>query len=263
MKMFIFCKKYLLLQKDKLIIFIFFTLCMTIISLYSHFITGNFIDNLITLGTLDVIIRFCIVFIIVNFSGIIIGYINSIIYAKLRTTMVYELNKDAINHMQNLSLTHTNMIDNAYLSQRVNSDSNELIVFCIMVLQNIINNITMLIIPLIIMIKINWFISLFLIFFLMLYVVLYLFSRNILFRTNYALKEQKDIFFSKLHEQFKYSKLIKLHSIDLTYKLHNAFVSVMYAIIKSQKVNYIFYGADNIVKNFARIILFLSVVFKY
>ena len=45
---------------------------------------------------------------------------------------------------------------------------------------------------------------------------MYILSRNLLYRTNFILKEQRDTFFSKFHDQLKYINLIKLNGIDFT-----------------------------------------------
>ena len=129
---------------------------------------------------------------------------NTITYARLQTDMAYQLNRDIIHHIQNLSLSYSSQTDTAYLVQRINSDSNELITFCMSVMQNIIGNIVILVIPFIIMMTINLIISLFLIGFFILYVIMYILSRNLLYRTNFILKEQRDTFFSKFHDQLKY-----------------------------------------------------------
>ena len=257
MKIFSFCRTYLFAHKFLLAIYILLTLFATAIGMFSPFIIGDFLDNLITVGTFDVVIRFCIIFATISLLGLFIGYINAIMYVKLQANMGYQLNKDTIDHVQNLSLSYTNQTDSAYLSKRINTDSSELITFCISILQSIISNSIMIIVPFIIMITINWLISLFLIGFLILYVVLYLASKNILYRTNYILKEHKDTFFSNLYDQLKYVRFIKLNGIDLVNKLDTIFKRLLDKVIKSQKVNYIVYGLDNTISTLAQIMLFV------
>lgn len=257
MKIFEFCQNYLLSHRFMVVIYLLLTLCAVTTNIFSPFIVGSFLDSLIDNGTFNVVIRFCISFATISLLSILIGYINTITYAKLQTNMAYQLNKDVICHIQSLSLSYSSQTDTTYLIQRINSDSNELVTFCMNVMQNIIGNIVMLVIPFTIMITINQKISLFLIFFFILYIIMYILSRNILYRTNFVLKEQKDTFFSKFHEQLKYIGLIKLNGIDFTDKLQKAFINLLEAFIKGQKVNYLVYGLDNIIKILAQIMLFI------
>lgn len=257
MKIFKFCLKYLLSHKLSVTMYLVFTLCVAITNIMSPLIVAGFLDNLIANGTVNVIIRICISFVIVNAFSILIGYMNTITYARLQTDMAYQLNRDIIHHIQNLSLSYSSQTDTAYLVQRINSDSNELITFCMSVMQNIIGNIVILVIPFIIMMTINLIISLFLIGFFILYVIMYILSRNLLYRTNFILKEQRDTFFSKFHDQLKYINLIKLNGIDFTDKLQRAFKGLLGAFIKGQKANYLVYGLDNMIKILAQVMLFI------
>ncbi len=257
MKIFKFCQRYLLSHKFMIGTYLIFTLCAVATNIISPLIVGSFLDSLIADGTFNVVVRICVRFVIISVLSILIGYMNTIIYAKLQTNMAYELNKDVICHVQNVSLSYSSQVDTTYLVQRINSDSNELVIFCMNVMQNIIGNIAMLVVPFAIMITMNPAISLFLMLFFVLYVIIYMLSRNIFYRTSFVLKEQKDIFFAKFHEQLKYINLIKLNGIDFTEKLQKVFLDLLKVFIRGQKVHYLVYGLDNIVKIFAQVMLFI------
>ena len=114
MKIFKFCLKYLLSHKLSVTMYLVFTLCVAITNIMSPLIVAGFLDNLIANGTVNVIIRICISFVIVNAFSILIGYMNTITYARLQTDMAYQLNRDIIHHIQNLSLSYSSQTDTAY-----------------------------------------------------------------------------------------------------------------------------------------------------
>ncbi|MCL1994789.1 MAG: ABC transporter ATP-binding protein/permease [Defluviitaleaceae bacterium] len=257
MKIFKFCSKYLLSYKLMLAVHIFLVLCIAFIGILSPLITGNFLDSLVEGGTIEVVVRFCIIFAIISISNILIGYISTILHTKLQTNMAYNLNKDTIAHLQNLSLTYTNRIDTAYINQRVSGDSNEVMAFCIKVLQNTISSVMILVIPFAIMITINWFIALLLLIFFALYIFLYVASKKIIYITSYELKEQRDSFLARLHEQIKHIRLVKLQGIDFINKLNTPFSNLMNIVIKNQKINYLVYGLDGFIQTLAQIMLFI------
>lgn len=112
-------------------IYISIILLTTAITILSPYILGDFLDTLIIGADISSVLRFCAIFGGLNVLRILMGYITSIIYVKTQTQMAYDLNMDAVKHVQNLSLSYSNQQDSAYLSKRTNNDANSLITFCI------------------------------------------------------------------------------------------------------------------------------------
>ncbi|MCL2593540.1 MAG: ABC transporter transmembrane domain-containing protein, partial [Defluviitaleaceae bacterium] len=170
MKVFKFCNKYILKYKFSILIYVLLTLIITAISIASPYITGSFLDNLIAGGSLEVVIRFCIIFGSLSLSKILLGYATSLLYIKTQANLSYEINRDTIEHIQNLSLSFIQNSDAAGLNQKVNYDASRVITFCISILQNVIVNVGMFLAPFIILLRINWFVAIILIVFLALYI---------------------------------------------------------------------------------------------
>lgn len=259
MKIFSFCKTYLLQHKFKLSIYIVLSLITTALSILSPYITGNFLDNLIAESNLSVVIRFCIIFGTINILMILLNYLTTIIYTWVQTQMGYELNRDAILHIQRLSLSFINKSDIAYLNQRLNNDANEIVIFCITLLQNVIINFIMFVIPFAILITMNFFISIFLIIFIFIYIGLYFAFKKPLYKTSFLFREVQSKFFSSLFEQLQYIKLIKINSIQpiINERLEKNFKTLIKSTVRYQKINYFFSGLDNFVMIVAQIVLFI------
>jgi len=259
MKIITLCRKYLLQHKLQLSVYIAIIFLSTAISILSPYIIGVFLDNLIAGADLGAVLHFCIIFGGLSLVKIIKGYITAVMNTKMQTKMSYDLNMDAIKHIQGLSLSYINRKDSAYLSQRIGSDSMSLVSFCVSVLQSIISNIILLIVPLVILLIMNWFIAVLMMAFLVLYAILYFAFKMPLYNAGFAFRESQAKFFSKLFEQLKYTKIIKVNSIQeqMNRRADKSFVDFRGTAIQNQKVNYLYSGLDGFISTIAQIILFV------
>ena len=116
---------------------------------------AGFIDNLIYHGNLKVIYGYCVLLVALNIVKLLLCYIQAILNTKLQMNAAYYLNKYAIFHVQNMSVSYIDNTEVAYLHQIINGDANTLISFCLTVIQNIISFFVALVIPLIIMCSID------------------------------------------------------------------------------------------------------------
>jgi len=259
MKIFTLCRPYLLSHKYTLTAYVLIILISTAIAVFTPYIIGGFIDSLVEGADVHVILRFCFIFGGLSLVRIIKGYIIAILNIKMQTKMGYSLNRDTIRHIQSLSLSYANKQDNAYLNQRVNHDSNSLIGFCITVLQSVITNAIILIATLAILFTMNWVVALLMMVFLMVYAMSYFAFKKPLYNAGLAFREAQAGFFSKLFEQLKYIRLIKINSIqpEMNRRADDSFVDFNNATVRNQKVNYLYTGLDGIISTIAQVVLFV------
>jgi len=250
---------YLKSFKIMLIILISLALLIVAVGIYAPYIIGNFLDNLIKGSTIQDVIRFCVLFGSLSLIKIIIGYISTVIQTKVQLQMSYKLNMDIIKHIQSLSLSYCKKIDSAYLVKRLETDSATVISFCISMLRSIITNAFLLIVPFIILMTMNHITTVIMTSFMILYIGLYLLFKKHLYRVNLSFREKYDLFFSKLHEQLKYVKIIKLNSNqrELNNRVDDGFKQYKAITINNTKINYLYTGADDIVSSIAQIALFI------
>jgi len=220
---------------------------------------GDFLDNLIAGADITAVLVFCSIFGGLNILRIVLGYITSIIYVNIQTKMGYSMNMSVIKHVQNLSLTYTNIQDSAYLNQRINSDANELIIFCITILQRVITNTIALVVPLIILLNMNWFVAVLFVGFLTIYIALFILFKKPLYNAGFAFKEAQSKFFAHLYDQLKYIKLVKLNSIqpEMNKRAEKGFNGLLNTAVHNQKINYLYAGMDGFVGTLAQIVLFV------
>mgnify|MGYP000949122865 CR=1 FL=1 len=259
MKIFSFCKQYLLSQKYNIAAYIILTLLSSAIGIISPYIIGSFLDDLVIGAGKSVILRFCITFGGLSILKMIKDYVNSIMYTKMQVQMGYDLNIRVIKHVQSLSLSFINQKDGMYLTQRLNGDSYSLITFCLTTLQGIIMNVILTIVPFVILLTMNWLVTVLMIGFILLYVTLYLTLRGWLYKVGFLFKESQAKFISKLYEQLKHIKLIKINSIqsEMNTRAENSFTDFRETAIYSQKANFVYSSLEGIIATIAQVTLFV------
>lgn len=259
MKIFFFCKPYLLSQKYTIVAYIALTLLSSAIGIISPYVIGNFLDDLVISADKSVIFRFCIIFGGLSILKILKDYITSIMYTKMQVQMGYDLNIRVIKHVQSLSLSFINQKDGMYLNQRFNGDSYNLITFCLTTLQGVITNIILIVVPFVILLANNWLITVLMIGFILVYITLYLALREWLYKAGLVFKESQVKFISKLYEQLKHIKLIKINSIqsELNKRAEDSFTDFKATAIHSQKANFVYSSLDGMIASIAQITLFV------
>jgi len=253
------CKQYLLSYKYKLTIFVIISLVTTSIGIILPFVSGSFLNNLLVGDDRGIILRFCIVFGVLSFAKILIGFITAILRTKIHNRLSFNLNRDSITQIQGQSLYYINQQDNSYLNQRLYQDSNNLMGFSIGVLQSITTNLALFIIPFVILMNINWHVTMLMGGFLMLYVALYFALRKPLYSASFGFKETQAKLISKLYEQLKFAKTIKINSIkhEINQRMDNSFSNFETTAICSQKIYYLYSSLDGFIVSLAQMALFV------
>ncbi|MCL2188710.1 MAG: ABC transporter ATP-binding protein/permease [Defluviitaleaceae bacterium] len=259
MKILTLCKPYLIAHKYALGIYIALTFTTVIITILSPYILGDFIDNLIQGAGVQTILRFCFIFGGLNLVRIIKGYITSLLYVKMHTQMGYDFTKAALQHVQRSSLSYSNKADIAYLNNRITTDANTLIGFSVSVLQSVLTNAVVLVVPFFILFSLNGFIASLMLGFLALYMVLYFACKKKLYEVSFILREKQAKYFSGLLEQLRHIKLIKTHAVqnEINQRADVHFTGFNHAVVRNQKVNYLYSGMDGIISTIAQIVLFV------
>jgi len=230
-----------------------------VVAILTPYVLGSFLDVLVLGANRAVIINFCIVFGGLSLVKIANGYIALILHVKIQTYMSYNLNKDIVKHIQELSLSFINQRDSVYLNKRVNNDASGLIIFCISVLQNLVANTLSILVPFVVLLTINRTVTITMVAFIATYILLYYIFRRAIYRVGLIFREAQDKFFAKLFEQLKYVRFIKINSMQekMFKRADDSFIFFRNSMIKNQKVNYLYSGMDGFISIIAQIVLFV------
>ena len=260
MRVLIFSKPYLLAHRAQLAAYIVVALLATGLSILSPYIIGGFLDSLVSGGGMSAVLRFCAIFGGISVLRIAKGYFTAILYVKMQAKMSWELNRDAIGHIQALSLSYIGKQDSAYLSQRVNGDSGHVIGFSVIVLQGVLSSVLSIAVPFAVLLWLNWRVTISFLVFLVAYVLVYRFFKAALYKASMALAEASNKFFQSLFEQLKYAKLIKADSrqAEINRLADKSFGAMLSATVSRQKTSYMYSSSENVVSAIAQIALFIA-----
>ena len=253
------CRKYLIKNKYCVIWYGFLCLTSSIFSMISPYISGNFIDYLIVADDISKIYQYCFVFFGLFVINQLIGYIVNRVYIKMQTQMGYELNSDVIRHIQRLPVSFLKKQNMAYLNQRVNNDSNQLITFCINIVQGILINSLKLLFSISLLVQFSSNITLLFVAIIGAYALSYKILKKILFEAQFILTEAQTNYFSKLFEQFDNILFVKMQAIYESFlsRLKKEFQNILKVSLQYQKISYLFSSLDSLIMSLAQIGIFI------
>lgn len=255
----LFCSKYMKAQRNKLSLYILLCIFLGLFSLATPYISGDFVDYLISGHSIKNLLQYCFIYFSIAFTSVILGYVNNRLYISLQTRMGFELNRDVIFHIQHLPLSYIETQDSAYQNQRVNNDSNALTTFCISIIQSIVINLVTIILSFAVVCSFDLVIALSLFALIPCYFAIFQVTKKRLYESSFSFKEQQSEFFSKLFDQLSHIKQLKLNAIctEFILRLNYSFERVLQSALRYQKISYIFTGLDSIILSIAHVFLFI------
>ena len=258
-KLFIFSKRYLFMYKWRLFLYIAISVVVGTGTLISPYIIGDFIDQLMNAEDMSFIYRYFAIYASISLSSLGLGYISGRLYIQLQTRIGFALNRDFIQRLQYAPLSFTNRQDKAYLNQRINSDANSLIIFCIGVVQGVLVNMVIIGLAMGLMFFFHPILAVILLGISAIYFTFYALYRQVLYKASHQLQESQSIFFAKLSEQLYNIRFIKLHGLfdHFIGRLNHSFTGLLTSALRHQRASYIFGGLDRLVLIVAQMVLLL------
>lgn len=255
----LFCKKYMKLHSRQLFFYILLCIVLGCFSLATPYVSGNFVDYLITGNSIGNLLQYCALYLSLSLGSVVLGYISNKLFISLQTRMGFELNRDVISHIQHLPLSFIETADTSYLNQKANNDSNALMTFCISIIQSIVINFFTILLSFLVIFSFNPLIAISLFVLIPCYFIVYQILKKKLFTSSFKFKEKQAEYFSKLFEQISHIKQLKINALcsQFVYRLNSSFDHVFHAAIEYQKISYVFTGLDSIILCIAHIFLFL------
>lgn len=250
--------KYLKKYKYKLFIYYLLTLTMSSISIIYPQIIGEFTDVLIG-KDIEALYRYILCFIIFNLINLTFTYISGKLYIYIQAQSSYQFNKDINIHVWNIPLLKSAQYDSAYLADRINSDTNSIIIYSINVIQTILSTIISIIVSSAFMMKVDKTIFVIAIVASALYCSIYLLLREKIYKINRLLMDSKSNFASRIYEQLSNIRSVKIHGaydrnvLRLDESFHNLFSSTL----STYNLNYIYSFFDDFISQLSSIIFFI------
>lgn len=250
--------RYLKKYKYKLLIYYFLTLTMSTISIIYPRIIGEFTDVLVD-KNMSGLYKYILYFTIFNLINLLFTYISGKLYIYIQSQSAYEFNKDINVHVWNIPLLESSKYDCAYLADRINNDTNSIVIFSINVIQTVCSTIISVIVSSMFMIKLDKTIFLIAVIASVLYSTIYILLRKKIYSINRLLMDSKSRFTSRIYEQLVNIRSVKIHGAynknerNLDKSFHDLFSNTLSAY----NLNYVYSFFDDFISQVSSIIFFI------
>lgn len=166
------------------------------------------------------------------------------------------MNEFVLEHVKKLPMKFFKTIDLIYLNQRINNDVNNLTIFFIGLVSDVITNTFTLLFMLYIMLSINKSIIFIVIIITILYIVLFNIMKKKIYFYNVIFQQNQSEYFSKLNEQIYNIKFIKIHVLFnvLRERLKTTFNSLLLSVMKMTKNKLLFNSLESSITSLAQAI---------
>ncbi|WP_278615829.1 ABC transporter transmembrane domain-containing protein [Thomasclavelia spiroformis] len=246
-------------NKLQLFLFIFLSFLKSIIVMIIPLLSGNFIDALIKKPEAVTIYKFGLYFALLNILNLLISYFITILNAKLLCKMSYDLNKIVINKLQHIKISYFTNKNLSYITQKVSTDSNNVVKFILDLATNVIQNLLIVIFAIIILIRIDQEITLLIICLISIFIFIFYFTRKPIYKSTLKYKEEQALFYSKMLEQLEKIRMVKIYNLFNYYskKFKDSFNKLYHVTLVQTKISFVFLSCENIISMIAQISLFI------
>ncbi|WP_350343075.1 ABC transporter ATP-binding protein [Proteinivorax tanatarense] len=247
MKIIKFTMTYVLKYKIYLLIFILLNFVSRALAIFFPYLTGNYIDILITANDFQIVTKITLIIITIGIFNMVSSFAQRYLNVKIQTKAMIDLNFDVLNHLLKMPIRYFENKNSGYLNHRINNDSSVVVNFLLDNLLNIVSNALTIIILFYISFTINVKMTLILIPVFPLYLFLYYIFRKPLYRRNYDLKEKQNIFFSKMNQHLQNVNIVKINATftEAHEVISNSFKSMFKSLLSHTKLSLLFTNSNS------------------
>ena len=248
-----FCGKYILCALFWAYLAV--SVCVGIISL-APLLTGVIINQLTIDGgvRLGQVTLLCFLLASLQAGQAALTYLSEMLYVNLQSHAGYRLNLDTLEHVKRLPQEFFVHFDASYYNQQINHDANDLIIFVIGSVVQVVSNAVTLVAIFSILLVLNVRLGLVCAALVAVGGGLYCVFRRSLFRKSFDMQEQSARFFSRLQDQLDKVAFLRRHVLFGRFrdKLSLAFDELYPTILANQKVTSGFALSNSIVRSVAQ-----------
>lgn len=236
-------------------------MCIGAMSLATPLITGAVVNQLANTGSIqmDSVVFLCALLVFFQAGQAVLSYLSELIYVDLQSHAGYRLNIETLEHVKRLPQSFFVHFDSAYFTQQINHDANDLVIFIISSVVQVVSNAVTLIAIFVILMTLNIRLALVCAVLTVMGGALYLVFRRSLFKKSFDMQEKTARFFSVLQDQLDKVAFLRRHVLFERFreKLSNAFAEMYPALLANQKVTARFTLSNSIVRSTAQGLLLI------
>lgn len=230
-----------------------------ITSLSSMYISGLYINVLVTGVNWNLILKYMLVLAGLIIWEIMFNYWNVMRYYQTQANLVFYINYYVLKHIKRIRLSFFDDKDPAYLNQRVNEDINSIVNYKLDLICNMSISVLSFITIIGILSRVEWKLAVITILSIPLYLLLYFYNDKKLCSATFEYKERQNMFFACMNRQLSRPRLVKIKSLfeTLDQELKNEYPSFFNALYRYYKCNYVFSSMIEVLGKGYNIFLFI------
>lgn len=246
----------------KLQIYIFITLniCASSLSIISPYLNGKYLDILTTNISLNNIYFFVCIYLLIRITNVFFSYMVGILTLKLKSKIAFNITSYFVDYFYNIPLKFFQNYDPVYISQRINSDASNLTEFIVSDVYQLFISFFYIMAVSCMVIYIDYKIFLILCVAGIFYTIMYKLFKNKINESSLSYFESQNNYSSVVNEPFKFSKTIKINSLQNIFnlRLNNGFNSFLTSLLNYGKVTYLYNELEQVLETiFITTILFI------
>lgn len=222
-------------------------------SVYAPYISGLYIDCLVSGTTKTTFFTFIILIIAINILQLILKYLQSVVSTKVTQILVYYISDTAFQKIFLSQYSEYANINAAYYIDLINKDSHTIVQFIVSNITNFIFQSATIIISGIIIFRADKLLCFIIFSLIPFYVITFLLNRNSMYKSRKDQKEKSNEYFSHYSEQINKFPYIKRNVLnhEMENRLLSAFNRMLKAALHTIKVNSLFTNLNQFVIIFA------------
>jgi ATP-binding cassette subfamily C protein len=226
----------------------FITSLLWAISIVSPYISGVYVDYLISHNPLLWIVYFLLAFGFINIINIVVQYFTAIVTTKLKNTMLYEIINNINQKIFKSQLSIFKKYDKAYLIDQIGEDSATIVAFFSENISTPLLQFITIIVCASVVFRSDILLGVIVITLIPIYIITYSVFRKKLYSINLEYKKESNKYFSKRSEQVNKLEFIKRNSVstEMRSRLYKAFLAMFNIANKQVRVNYFFSNLNQI-----------------
>lgn len=237
-----FIKPYLYILRKTVILYVCSTCILRVISLVTPYISGIYVDLLISRDSVNMILYFVLLIGIINIVNILFQYLTALIITRFNNSLSYEIYNNIFQKIFISKLSLFKDKDNSYLIDQINNDTNIIVTFCSDNISNLFLQILTIIMSGFIVFQADIFLCIIIFSLVPIYILTYLIFSKKLYSANLLFREESNKYYSKKAEQITKLEFIKKNaiSVEMRERFRESF-KFLYNIANNQvKTSYIF-----------------------
>lgn len=257
MKIIKYAFTYLKKHPFQMALFVLVNIVIWFAAIFLPYITGNFIDSLVKRDAMQYIYKYAFFILVVNAVNVVFQYMSDYINNKLQNTLGFDAKYRLFKMIKKYPMKYFKDKDVVYLNELINEDVAQIFSFVFTSIVPILTNIFTVIISVVILLKINAVLMIILVALIPVYILLYKAFKTPLFKANYDMREERNVYQAYQTSQFINVKHIKANALfdEVDGELYNRFIIQFKKVMRFFHLGYFFSNVGSVIMVIANVII--------